>query len=800
MSSNGNQEFLSEFVAESRDHLESAEACLMRLTREAGDTDAVKACFRAIHTIKGGASFMGLDRIQSLAHIMEQTLDAIRQGKATADHTVCDVLLASITRLRELLEAIGSDAFGAGDDADLKTRLQALRPPQPPTRDELISQLIALEPSDRAGIAACLDRFAIITATQPAAAAILARMRGAASHADLMSEAEALAEALATPATTAAVGTTLPSGGIVGDAPSVANFSAEAEELLGKAEAVLLASANPDRTQIEDLFRSFHTVKGMAAYLAHPRIEQLAHVLESRLTAARDGIEVITPDLHALALAGIDGLRALICDLRTHGSDRGPWPASAAACATRLGIAFASAQVAADPEADLPPEVPRLGDMLVATGQISRENLESDAAKLKPGERLGDKLVESGKISRAAVEQAAKQQEEAAKAQGNGFARVSIARLDELVNLAGELLVTQSQVAHDGDVVHSHRLSILVGRQSRVVRSLQSLALGLRLVPLRATFQKISRVVHDTARRVNKQIELELSGEDTEVDRTLVEAIADPLLHMVRNAVDHGIESGEARVKAGKTAAGHVRLSAAQTGDQVIIAMADDGRGLDPDRLTAKAKEMGLIPADAVLSKQEAWNLIFAAGFSTAEQVTGISGRGVGMDVVKRNLERIHGRVDIDSTVGAGTTFTIRLPLTTAILDAMTLRVGTETFLVPITSVVETLRPAASQVQEVLGKGKVIQARGHLVPVMALGEMFGIAGAQHDPTRATLVVLEREGGPAAVLVDELLGLQQVVIKLLEADSPHHPGIAGAAILGDGRVGLILDPKHLITTP
>ncbi len=842
MSSDANAEFILEFVAESREHLDTSESCLLRLVRDQADSDAVQACFRALHTIKGGAGFMGLDRIQGLAHVAEQLLDGVRENKVKATQPICDVLLAAVSRLREQIEAAEQGGEAAGDDHPLIERLRSLLPhgeadPYHPSvetpaistvaavapvgLDELAADLVVVDPSDAAAVQTCMSRYAKAAQSgswPPAAMALLERMRAQAArlaqasgrgeaHVELLELAEQLPRTIAgasrgaVPAVPAAI---VPTAGVSPaqpppDLPSVADFLAETGELLSRAEAVLLAAATPDAAQVEELFRCYHTVKGMAAYLGHPRIEQLAHAIESRFTAARDGNEPFTGEHHHLALTGIDALRQLCGELRRGGKYCGTWPAGAAGVAKRLGLQVEGAQGYDSAEMALPPEVPRLGDLLVQTGAISRAVVEAVASKLKPGERIGEKLIESGKIKRELVDQAAaKQAEMMAKAQGEGFARVSIARLEELVNLVGELLIAQAMVAQEPEVVRSPRLGAVVGRQARVVRDLQGLALGLRLVPLRATFQKMARAVHDTARKLDKTIDFQLVGEDVEVDRTLVEAIADPLLHMVRNAVDHGIESKSLRLAAGKPATGVVRLSAAHSGDHVTVQLSDDGKGLDPARLIAKAKEKGLIPADAQLIDHEAFNLIFLPGFSTAEQVTAVSGRGVGMDVVKRNLERVKGKAEIASVLRQGSTFTITLPLTTAILDAMVLRVGAERFLVPVTSIIEALRPDAGQVSEILGRGRVIEARGSLVPVVELGGMFAIAEAEHDPTRSVLLVLEREGGTIALQVDEIVGMQQVVIKPLDHDSPRHPGIAGSAIMGDGRVGLIIDPARLLT--
>jgi two-component system chemotaxis sensor kinase CheA len=844
--SGDNADFISEFVAESREHLDTADACLLRLAKDAADADSVQACFRALHTIKGGAGFMGLDRIQSLAHAAEQLLDAVREKRLTATPPVCDALLASVSRLREHIEAVGGGGEAEGDDRELVDRLHHLLPaanadeyspsahsppaeapqsatsrrvrrsdqgqPPPATSiDEVLGELIALDLGDAAAVAACLDRLAASVADLGGDAAIagdIASLRQlAASGADparrsavaeqLLQLAERFAARVvsarlrrsAGPAAAQAAQAAAAGGG-----PSIADFLSETTELLASAEAALLASAAPDLTQIQELFRAFHTVKGMAAYLGHPRIEQLAHAIESRFIAVRDGSEPFTGEHRQLALGGIDALRALGGDLQRRGSDAGPWPRPAAVMAETLGLPVESAPGSSSEIAAVI-DVPRLGDLLVETGVVRREVVEQAAAKLKPGERLGEKLIETGAVKREVVEQAVAKQAEIAKNQGDGFARVPIHRLEELVNIVGELLIAQAMVAQEPEVQGSPRLSATVGRQARVVRDLQDLSLSLRLVPLRATFQKMARAVHDTARKLGKQVDFQVVGDDVEVDRTLAEAIADPLLHMVRNAVDHGVEDAAGRSAAGKPVAGTVRLIAAHSGDHVVVQLTDDGKGLDPAKLTTKAKEKGLIAPDAVLSDAEAFDLIFLPGFSTAAAVTAVSGRGVGMDVVKRNIERVKGRVEISSTVGKGSTFTIRLPLTTAILDAMVLRAGEDRFLVPVPSVVEAIRPRTGEVSEILGRGRVIQARGQLVPVVHLGETFGLA-AESDPTRSVLLVLEREGGPFALQVDEILGLQQVVIKPL-GEQDHHPGVAGCAIMGDGRVGLILDPPRIV---
>jgi two-component system chemotaxis sensor kinase CheA len=330
------------------------------------------------------------------------------------------------------------------------------------------------------------------------------------------------------------------------------------------------------------------------------------------------------------------------------------------------------------------------------------------------------------------------------------------------------------------------------------VRELQDLSMSMRMVPLKPTFQKLARLVRDVAHKNGKLVELVTSGEDTEIDRTMVDVVGDPLVHMVRNAIDHGIEFAAERMANGKPAAGVVRLSAHHAGGNVVVELSDDGRGLNRDKIVAKAIERGLIASDKGMSESDVFNLIFAPGFSTADAITDLSGRGVGMDVVRRNVEALRGRVEITSVPGQGTTFTVRLPLTLAVTDGMLVRVGTERYVVPLTNIHMSFRPEPSMLQTVAGQGEVVTLRGEVMPVLRLHRLLAVPGATTDPTRALLMIVgDGRQRRTALLVDELLGQQQVVAKSLGDGVGQVPGVAGGAILGDGRVGLILDVAELV---
>jgi two-component system chemotaxis sensor kinase CheA len=343
----------------------------------------------------------------------------------------------------------------------------------------------------------------------------------------------------------------------------------------------------------------------------------------------------------------------------------------------------------------------------------------------------------------------------------------------------------------------SQRLVRNVAQLAKITRSLQELALSMRMVSVKGSFQKMARLVRDLARKSNKEIEFETDGEDTELDRNMVEAIADPLVHMVRNAVDHGVEPPADRAAAGKSRQGHVKLSAAHEGGSVVITLKDDGRGLNVDKILKKAIERGLVTANDNLTESEIFQLIFLPGFSTAEKVTDVSGRGVGMDVVRTNIEALRGNVDISSQLGVGTVFRVRLPLTLAIIDGMVVRAGEERFIVPTIAITESVQAEEKKITVVQGRSELINLRGDLVPICRLNRLFRIQKAIEDLQSGILVVVESKGRRAALLVDELMGQQQVVIKSLGSVFSKVKGISGGAILGDGRVNLILDVDGLI---
>jgi two-component system chemotaxis sensor kinase CheA len=364
----------------------------------------------------------------------------------------------------------------------------------------------------------------------------------------------------------------------------------------------------------------------------------------------------------------------------------------------------------------------------------------------------------------------------------------------------GELVISQSMLAEQLSVLPTDKfptLSRSIEELTQHARNLQDGVMAVRTQPVKSVFARMPRMVRDLAVETGKNVRLLISGETTEVDKTVVEQLFDPLIHMIRNAVDHGIESPDERSANGKPAQGTVRLSAVHVGGRIVIQVTDDGRGIDRVRVRARAVERGLLDADAVLTEEQLDNLIFLPGLSTAETVSDISGRGVGMDVVRRNVERLGGRVLIRSVAGRGSTFYLSLPLTLAVLDGMVIGVGRETYVVPLTVILESLRPQARDVHRLVGGGDVLYVRGEYVPLVYLGRAFSVPDATREPWEGLVMLVDADaGGKIGVVVDEIVGQQQVVIKSVESNYRALPGIAGATILGNGRVALILDVAGL----
>ena len=584
-------------------------------------------------------------------------------------------------------------------------------------------------------------------------------------------------------------------------------FCAEAAELLQDIEqgVLVLETAPTDAETLATVLRAFHTLKGNAAVMKLVVLQRLTHELESLLDAARRGSRVLDRDAIDAVLSGADIVAQYVAEANSQldGRETGRTiPLALPAVIDRVHAILSSPAAAAAPLAPPPGTVP----LPATTPRASVAVLPPPASTPTPvntgpdsGSRLSppEPSAAAAPVPAAPVPAAPVPAAPARPAAvSTGSVRVDTTRLDGLLDLVGELVIAQSmvvQAAASGDEHLTRSLAQLRG----ITTDLQRTAMAMRMVPIRGAFQKMGRLVRDVAVQLGKEIRLIVEGEETELDRTVIEEISDPLVHMVRNAADHAIEPPDVREAAGKPRTGTITLRAFHQGGFVIVQVSDDGRGLDPARIRAKAVERGIVPADAVLDTRDTLELIFAPGFSTAEQISDLSGRGVGLDVVQRNVERIRGKVEVESAPGAGTMFTIFMPLTLAIIEGLVVSVGGQRFVIPTLAVRESFRPKAEALATVHGRGELVAVRGQRLPMMRLGQHLGIEGAQADPTRGIVVVLEAGNDRRCILVDELVGKQEVVIKPLGEMFTGRTPFAGAAILGDGRVGLILDTIPLV---
>lgn len=618
----------------------------------------------------------------------------------------------------------------------------------------------------------------------------------------------------------------------------------------------------PDAEQLNAIFRAAHSIKGGAGTFGFTVLQETTHILENILDGARRGeMQLSTPiinlfletkdimqeqlDAYKTATepdaATFDyicqALRQLALEAKGESAPVAAAPIVAAPVAAPAAGGLRMALVNLKPN-EVPLMLEELGNLGTVSDVIKGETsvevtldssvgqddivavlcfvIEESQIKFLDAATASAPVVaeEAAPVEEeapaavpqpvAAVSEAAPAKREAAKkpaaakASESTSIRVAVEKVDQLINLVGELVITQSMLAQRSNeldpVAHGDLLNSM-GQLERNARDLQESVMSIRMMPMEYVFSRFPRLVRDLASKLGKEVELTLLGSSTELDKSLIERIIDPLTHLVRNSLDHGIESPEKRVAAGKSGIGNLTLSAEHQGGNICIEVIDDGAGLNRERILAKALSSGL-PVNDAMSDEEVGMLIFAPGFSTAEQVTDVSGRGVGMDVVKRNIQEMGGHVEIASKQGKGTTIRILLPLTLAILDGMSVRVANEVFILPLNAVMESLQPLADDLHPLAGGERVLEVRGEYLPLVELWNVFDVQGAKTEATQGIVVILQSAGKRYALLVDQLIGQHQVVVKNLESNYRKVPGISAATILGDGSVALIVDVSAL----
>ncbi len=580
------------------------------------------------------------------------------------------------------------------------------------------------------------------------------------------------------------------------DVPLAMDFICEANEHLDSSEAnLLIIEENPEDTEtINAIFRSFHTIKGVAGFLNLQQIRSLAHVAENLLDLARKGECRLEGPRIDIIFEASDVMQKMIDALKEAIEND-----QAIAVYPNLSDLIDRIKLCIDGQEP----TPRVGEILVENTQVKPSQVREAVKEQKSGQaegRVGEILVEKQQATSKQVDKALKKQNEPTSQKSNkkvtsdNTVRVTTSRLDAMVDMVGELVIAQSMVSQDLNEYYTSndRLERNVRHLDKITRDLQDLSMSMRMVPVHGVFQKIARLVRDLSKKTGKLIDLEMSGAETEMDRNVVEAIADPLVHMIRNSIDHGIETPEEREKTPKDATGSIALKAYHMAGNIVIEIADDGRGLDRDKLFDKALNKGIVQEGQELSDQEVYQLIFHPGFSTAEKVTDISGRGVGMDVVRKNIESLRGRIEIDSELGKGTVFKLKLPLTLAVIDGQIVTINQQRFIIPTISIEQSTKPIKGQISTVQGKGEMMMIRGELIPFIRLYELFDVEPMTQNPEEALAVIVGDGSDRCCLMVDTLLGQQQVVIKSLGDFFGAIKGVSGGAIMGDGNISLILD--------
>lgn len=739
-------QFYQVFFDEAAENLASMESLLLALDVEAPGLEDLNAIFRAAHSIKGGSGTFGFHDMTEVTHELESLLDRLRKAEIKLTPAMIDAFLRAGDVIRAQLNAHRGEAAADPQDAlDIRAVLKVLAS-GPAVEVSPVPATVTPTP--------VVYGIAITTAlTRERLEAVLLELR-------TLGELQVLGEP--EPACAGPWQLSLTSAAPPEQIRERFEFVAEPDAVtVSAATADETAEATADEDPGYGFFSDLPSEPASAPAAAAADCG-FGFFDDAPGVPAAVGVAVV-PSAAAEPDPGYGFFTDLPAPVAAQpASDPGygffaPLPVLDAAPA----IAVASVAPAA-------PAAP-----LRSAGRRASDNPDEPAPPT--GRRPSDKVAVSAQAEASSI-------------------RVNTEKVDQLINLVGELVITQAMLAESAsllDPVACEKLLNGLGQLDRNTRDLQDAVMSIRMMPMSFVFSRFPRVVRDIAAKLGKEIELKTEGEATELDKGVIEKIADPLTHLVRNSVDHGIETAEVRLAAGKPARGTVTLRAFHQGGNIIIEVADDGAGLHREKILAKARERGMSVSDA-MPDQDVWQLIFEAGFSTAATVTDVSGRGVGMDVVKRNIRALGGRVEIDSAAGHGTRIRVRLPLTLAILDGLSVTVGGELFIVPLTCVVESLQPLAEDVKTISGRGPVVHVRGEYLPVVALHEFFAIKPQTTELHQGIVVIVEAEGRKIAMFVDALVGQHQVVIKSLETNFRRVHGVSGATIMGDGTVALILD--------
>lgn len=739
------REILLSFVAEGYERLDDSEAQLAKLG-EGDNTPQLNSIFRLFHSVKGSAGYLGFDNIKKLTHEAETMLDVFLKEKVKVTPDSLDMIYDTVDILRNLIS------------------------------------IVEKEYTDESGAAAAANQAAVLNG-------MIKTLRGE-------PVAKAPSEAPAAPS--------IPNEIFLSDLVTrdmVQRFIGECADLVDRTEkiAMRISPKTVCTEEVHDMFRAVHTIKGNSGFFGYSFLESMCMDLETVLDGERKSNAPVTENFINAVIHAIDRIRGSLNSLVIHDRDQQTDRKTEAPSAppTSTGSGTAGADAAYRP----------LGEILVDMGIVKNESIQE---ALDEQERpLGEILVQKGSVGREDLNEALKIQ----KAQGPSAEvdankevvrkeiRVDTAKLDKLFELVGELITAESMVINNADLtgLKLDSFSKSFASLNKISREIQETTMMIRMIPLDALFQKMTRLVRDLSRKFDRPVNFIVSGQDTEMDKNVIEQISDPLVHILRNSLDHGIEPKDVRRAAGKPEVGTVQLSARYEGSEIWISIKDDGAGLNRDKILAKAAKNGLLKSEAAtISDKEAYAFIFEPGFSTSEVVSEVSGRGVGLDVVKKNLEKIRGKVEIKTEPGQGTEFILTIPLTMAIIDGITVRAGTNRYSIPLNDIFEFFKVSQKQLTRTEKNEETVNIRSEFLPLIKLSEVFKIPGAVTDPCDGIIIVVQNNGRKACILIDEVIGNQQIVVKSLSEYLGKVEGISGCSILGDGGVSFIIDTGKLLS--
>ncbi|HAU32539.1 MAG: CheA signal transduction histidine kinase [Desulfotomaculum sp. 46_296] len=747
-------ELLRFFIADSRELLDDAEPQIIIMEKSALnsgkiDQEALNTVFRLFHSIKGSASFLELHNVIRVTHEAETLLDILRQGKVAIEPGHVDLLICTVDLIRNILDVLDERQNDTGFEDSAKK-----------IGNELTKTINSL--SCRNHVDSERKENNVLPATEAK---------------------ELVNQPLNEPNEIPAENN---SEDILDSNEITERFIEEANELLDEAENVLLQLEGlPDDLELaNNCFRFIHSFKGNSGFLGFEQLEKVSSHVENVLGEIREGKQSCNSVTTSFLLIAVDALRNAMALINDGKDPEIPGIDELVKHLEKLIV----------PPAEKSVETASFQPVEITEEDTENKKEKSPQAQTQPETVKKTLAIEDKKENAAPEKQPQHGQQQAI--------RVDVEKLDTLLDLVGELVIAEAMVVNNQTLrgLQIDRFEKTVTQLDKITREIQEVSMSMRMIPLGGTFRKMVRLVRDLANKENKKVNLEIIGEETEVDKTIIEHISDPLVHLIRNAVDHGIENPQERRAVGKPETGRLTIEAKHSLGEVWIIVEDDGKGLNRERILQKGVERGLIyDGDNDLKDEEIWKLIFEPGFSTAEQVSDISGRGVGMDVVKKNIEKLRGRVDIRSKPGKGAMFIIRIPLTLAIIEGMVVKVGQTRYIIPIVSIKESFQTRADQITYTPDKLEIVSVRGELLPVLRLHELYNIEPLRQELSDGILVIVANEENKCCLFVDELIGQQQIVIKGLPAYLGHAKGISGCAILSDGDISMILDIEDLISS-